>query len=182
MRSKNGAQAFLSLREKDGLQMSILAWALAASLHQSGVSLAERYCDLISRRKIEYRYSERFDIPLYNESLTGSELQHAKTEGIQKRDRAVAFFREAATAFATKRASAESVRDQLREANPAASIDAVPMINQAAWVGDGSLFDMAGARLIIRASGTDALLRYYVETTSRETLSALQQFVAGLRF
>ncbi len=182
MRSKNGAQVFLSLREKDGLQMSILAWALAASLYQSGVSLAERYCDLISRRKIQYRYSERFDIPLYNESLTGSELQHAKAEGIQKRDRAVAFFREAATAFAAGRVSAASLRDQLQEANPAASIDAVPTIKQAAWVGDGSLFDMAGARLIIRASGTDALLRYYVEATSRETLSALQQFVAGLRF
>jgi phosphomannomutase len=182
MRSKSGAQALLALREKDGLQMSLIAWAMAASLHRSGVSLAEQYCDVISRRKIQYRYNERFDIPLYNESLTGSELQRAKAEGIQKRDRAVAFFREAATAFAAGQRSESSVRDQLLAANPVAARDAVPPIKHAAWIGDGSLFDMVGARLIIRASGTDALLRYYIEATNRESLGALQQFVAGLRF
>jgi len=182
MRSKSGAQALIALREKDGLHMSLLAWAVAASLHRSGMSLAEKYCDIISRRKIQYRHSERLDVPLYNESLIGSELNLAKADGIQKRDRAVAFFREAATAFATRQRSESSAREQLREANPEAARDAVPNINEAAWIGDGSLFDMVGARLIIRASGTDALLRYYIEATNQQSLDALQRFVAGLRF
>lgn len=180
MRSRTGKQAFLALREKDGLQLSLLAWAVAASLHGSGVSLAERYCDIISRRKIQYRYSARLDVPLYDETLTADTLRQAKAEGIRKRDQAVAFFRDAATGFAAGRQSDASVRERLGSANPAAATGALSAIELAAWVGDGSLFEMAGGRLVVRASGTDALLRYYIETTSRERLDALRRFVGGL--
>jgi len=181
MRSKGAGRTMLALREKDGMQLALLAWSLAASLEESGKSLAEQYCDVISGRKIQYRYSKRLDVALYDETLAGSALQKAKAKGIQARDKAVAFFRDAANAFNSGQHAESGIRDRLQAANPSTR-GALSAINSAAWIRDGSQFEMAGARLTIRASGTDALIRYYVETTSREKLDALQNFLAGLKF
>jgi phosphomannomutase len=177
MRSRNGKHALLGLREKDGMQLALFSWAAAISQRQSGVSMAEQYCDIISRRKIQYRYNTRVDVALYNESLDGAELQAAKDAGIARRDSVVEFFRSQATSVT---AGEQQVRDRLRDANPAGA-EALSHIETAAWIGDGSLFEMQGARLIVRASGTDALIRYYIETTSPDRLNSLRVFVSGLK-
>jgi phosphomannomutase len=94
-------------------------------------------------------------------------------------DRVVAFFQTAATALAEGQRGERDVRRQLSDANPKRADDALSPIDRAAAV-DGSLFEMRGARLVVRASGTDALIRYYIETTSRKRLDSLEHFVASL--
>ena len=179
LRSKNGRQEQLALREKDGLQLGLLAWATAASLYQANTSMAEQYCRIIAERNIRYRYSSRLDVSLYDESLTGTELKQAKAEGILKRDRTVTFFREAALAAES---SKDATLQQLRSVNPGAADNAISPIKVAAWVnGDLALFEMSDCRLIVRASGTDALIRYYIDATNRERLNAIKNFVAGIK-
>jgi phosphomannomutase len=173
MRSRGGKQEFLALREKDGLQLALLAWAAAASLHQAGRSMAEEYCDLIEKRKIQYRHGTRLDVSLYDEQLTGDALNRAKDAGIETRDRVVAFFKEAALG------KKEEMGRKLQTAS--SSAEALPAITVGAWVSDGSLFEMEGARLVVRASGTDALIRYYIEATSPEKMETLQKFIGGIR-
>jgi len=180
LQSRSGKQTMLAHREKDGLQLSLPAWALAASLHESGVSIAEQYCQILSENKIQYIYGKREDVSLYDEGLKDEAFERARAEGIRKRDRVVPFFRDIATAFAEHTRSESEVRELLRNANPSAADNALSVIREAAWIGDGTLFEMDGARLIVRASGTDALMRYYMEAISRERLSALTDFVKGL--
>ncbi|MBZ5523615.1 MAG: hypothetical protein LAP21_15380 [Acidobacteriia bacterium] len=181
MRSRSGRQSFLALREKDGMQLALLAWAMAAALHQAGKSMGGQFCDLVEQRGIQYRHSARLDVSLYNEALTGEELKRAKSSGIETRDRVVAFFRDAAAEIARDAKKEESVRGKMSQAGGSAGMMALPAIQRAAWVGDGSLFEMAGARLVVRASGTDAVIRYYIEATSAETFDVLRHFTSGLR-
>lgn len=179
MRSRTGRQGFLALREKDGMQLALLAWSAAAALIQEGTSMGERYCDLVEKRGIQYRYSKRLDVPLYDEQLKGEALARAKSAGIETRDRVVAFFKNAAMELAQAGKDGENVRRKMMQAGPAGA--ALPAIRGAAWVGDGSMFEMEGAQLVVRASGTDALIRYYVEATSAEGMSALEKFAHGIR-
>jgi len=173
MRSRGGKQEFLALREKDGMQLALLAWAAAASLYRAGRSLAEEYCDLIEKKKIQYRYGARLDVSLYDEQLTGDALNRAKDAGIETRDRVVAFFKEAALG------KKEEMGKKLQSASP--GVAALPAIQVGAWVSDGSLFEMDGARLVVRASGTDALIRYYIEATSEEKMETLRTFIGGIQ-
>lgn len=180
MSSRSGRQNFLALREKDGMQLALLAWAMAAALRQAGNSMAARFCDLMEQRGIQYRHSARLDVSLYNEALTGDELKRAKSAGIETRDRVVAFFKEAAAAISQDSGKKEDVWKKVAGAGGLGGIS-LPTIQRAAWVGDGSLFEMEGARLVVRASGTDALIRYYVEATSPEKFDLLRNFTSAVR-
>jgi phosphomannomutase len=182
MRSCSGRQSFLASREKDGMQLALLAWAMAASLHQAGGSMAGRFCDLIENCGIRYRHSMRLDKTLYDEALTGEELRKAKASGIVTRDRVVTFFREAATEISRDISKEEAVRKKILQVSASGGAIALPVIQRAAWIGDGSLFEMEGARMVVRASGTDALIRYYIEATSAKILDDLERFASGVRF
>ena len=43
------------------------------------------------------------------------------------------------------------------------------------------MFEMHDLRLIVRASGTDAVMRYYIDGTDRAAIEALTQFVREIR-
>lgn len=178
--SRTGANQLLALREKDGMQLSLLAWSAAAWAAESGTTMAARYCEIVSTRDLKYRHNVRLDITLYDERFTGDELRSAKTKGLIRRDQIVEFFRDAASSLSEGRRSPDAVKRILLAASPETQEAAVPELLLGAWIGDGSLFELDRARLIVRASGTDALIRYYLEATSSRSLENLRKFVSGL--
>lgn len=91
--SKNGKKKSLAIKEKDGMQVATVILGLAAKLYLEDKSFAEFYTHLIEKYDITYRFYDRMDVTLYNENLPPEELKAAKTAGLLKRDRVVAFFK-----------------------------------------------------------------------------------------
>jgi phosphomannomutase len=181
LRSERGDRTMLALREKDGLQVSLLTLDLACRLHVQGTSFAERYCAIMAEQEIRYRYTVRKDVSLYDESLIGDALRKAKDEGAAQRDRIVSFFRTLAEDHAAGRLAGDEVLRRLSALATGEARVAFPRLTGARWVGDGTLIDMDGLRLLVRASGTDAVMRYYLDATDRELLAAAGRWAAGLR-
>jgi phosphomannomutase len=181
LRSRRGDRTMLALREKDGLQVSLLTLHLACRLHAAGTSFAERYCELMTTQKIVYKYTVRKDVPLYDESLIGADLRAAKDEGIRQRDGIVSLFRNCVESYARGTLGPADLVHRLTERTPADERPALPRVTGARWVGDGSLVEMEGLRLLVRASGTDAVLRYYLDATERKTLASIERWVPTLR-
>jgi phosphomannomutase len=176
LKDRSGARAMLALREKDGMQIASLALSLAARLYNSGGSFAGFYCDTIVENNIRHRYFGRQDVRLYDESLLGAERQTAKQQGISKRDRVTEYFRTLAQSSAAK--SPDSIRDDLNSRLPQ-NETALPRPTRICFVGDGTLVEFDNFWCVIRASGTDAVLRYYIEGANKaETDSALKSLIA----
>ena len=56
-----------------------------------------------------------------------------------------------------------------------------PRLSRACSTGDGTLFEFEDSRFLLRASGTDALLRYYIESTDAESFEALGKALIDLK-
>lgn len=177
MASKGGTRQMLCLREKDGFQVALLTLGLAADLHTRNVSFAQAYCDILERSPITHKFADRKDVLLYDEALIGDALRQAKAAGIVRRDRVVAFFRGLAERYAAS-ASADAIDAEVRRHAPPDS--RLPKIRSVAWIGDGTMIEMENARLIVRASGTDALLRYYIDATDNQLLEDIAALVVHL--
>jgi len=176
LKDRSGARAMLALREKDGMQIASLALSLAAHLYNSGGSFAGFYCDTIVENNIRHRYFARQDVRLYDESLLGAERQTAKQQGISKRDRVMEYFRNLAQSSAAK--SLHNIWDDLNSRLPQNEA-ALPSPTRIRFVGDGTLVEFDTFWCVIRASGTDAVLRYYIEGANKaETDSALKSLIA----
>jgi phosphomannomutase len=179
LRSRSGARSMLALREKDAMQLGLLSLCLAATLHKPRVSFARHYCDLLAQKGITFIHYSRSDVPLYDESRMGAELRAAKQEGFRKRDQVMEFFGRLADEHKTGGLSLEGVRDEINRRTPADKAK-LPPLQRVCRAGDdlllhGVIFETIDLRIIVRASGTDALLRYYVEGTDRETVLAVQE-------
>ncbi len=169
----------LALREKDGMQIALLSIALAAHLHNTGSSLAEYYCDLVESRPIEHLHYRRYDVRLYDETLLGDELRAAKEVGLARRDAVVSYFRGLAEGVGRGDRSLEDVGKALNSARPDTAYE-FDTPKSAGWVGDGSMLEFPRGRFILRASGTDAVLRYYVEGARVEEVEALARALREL--
>ncbi len=172
LESRDGAARSLAPKEKDGMQVGVLALALAARLHNEGSSFAAYYLDRLDRYGIVHRFYERRDVTLADESLRGAERVAARAAGNARKEATVAFFRslEAMAPAAAERA--------LRERLPAGV--ELPPVRRIFWAGDGTLIEFDGQWFMLRASGTDAVLRYYMEGLEREAVSRLNVALAGL--
>ena len=51
----------------------------------------------------------------------------------------------------------------------------LPTIERVFSAGDGTFMEFSGQWFELRASGTDAVLRYYMEGADRETVAALNE-------
>ena len=51
----------------------------------------------------------------------------------------------------------------------------LPPLKRAMWAGDGTLMEFEGMWWEIRASGTDAVLRYYIEGRHRESIRVINR-------
>src|SRR5262249_22487315 len=173
--SKAATRSMLALREKDGMQIAALALSLAAHLYNSGRPFADYYCDNIAQANIKHRYFNRRDLSLYDESLTGAERQSAREEGIARRDRVMKYFNDLARKFASGKPPG-ALQEDLNSKLPSNGAS-LPLPTRICDVGDGTLLEFEPYWCVIRASGTDAVLRYYIEGQNRQDVAdALNSF------
>ncbi len=181
--SRSGTDTMLALREKDAMQLGLLSLCLGATLHLENTSFAEHYCNLVSDKGIRFLHYSRADVLLYDESLVGADLRSAKEKGLAKRDKVMAFFGRLADEHKAERLSLRGVHQAIAARAPAHA-DALPPLTRACRAGEdflhGVLFETKEMRFIVRASGTDALLRYYVESTDRETVDTVLELLRNL--
>ena len=178
--SKNGKNNMLALREKDGMQIGLIMMALAAKLAKENSTPAAYYASIVKNRAIKWLHYVRKDLTLYDERLLGAPLQNAKLEGIRKRDRTMDFFKTLVDDYKNGNSTLQELRARINRAAPAGVSAVFPDILTVAWIGDGPMFESADVRFIMRASGTDAVLRYYLEGTHEESLNGVLNLVTQL--
>lgn len=163
------SKAIIALREKDGMQFAMMTFALGAQLFNSDQSLAENYCMLIEKNAIKHKFFKRIDIRLYDESLSGDWCEAAKQEGILLRDRTMQFFESLATQLDSG-TDVKDIRQKLDKSIDGGNFN-FPPIYKIRHIGDGCYFEFDHLWFVIRASGTDAVLRYYVEGEDEDEMS-----------
>jgi len=161
----SGSRSLLALREKDGMQIAVIALSLACHLFHSAKSFAEYYCDLITENNIKHKHYRRRDVLLYDESLTGEKRDSAMREGLLKRDRIMNFF----FSLINRTGSGETLPDICNEISSRLPKNAGTLtgLKRLFDVGDGVYMDFTQFWCLIRPSGTDAVVRYYVEGENR---------------
>ena len=171
LKSKSGDKALLTMREKDGMQVALFTLSLAAYLYNSDKSFAEYYIQTIEKNNIKYKYFSRKDLTLYDESLMGIEREKAKEAGILKRDKVMDYFKGSAEKHSEGAPLSEIqliLNTNLRE-NKYPLSEPVNIC----FVGDGTLLEFSSYWFLIRASGTDAVLRYYMEGEDNEVIQSI---------
>jgi phosphomannomutase len=169
--SRNGRRKSVVMKEKDGFQIGLAVMALAARLYSEKKSFAEFYMESIDKHDIDYRYYERLDVTLYDENLPPDELPEAKRQGLARRDRVVRFFKEL---------TSMPVQDACSVLDRHVPGLNLPPLKRVMWAGDGTLMDFDGMWWEIRASGTDAVLRYYIEGRNRESIKEINKGFCNL--
>lgn len=177
--SRGGNRRMLALKEKDGFQVGLTALALAADLFREGKSFAEYYLERLDRYDIRHRFYERRDVTLFDEALKGDARRQAMEEGNRRKDATVGFFRGLADRLAAGALKAGEVTAELQSRHTGAFV--FPPVTDAYWAGDGTLIEFEGAWFQLRASGTDAVLRYYAEAGSREEVRCLNDALFNLQ-
>ena len=167
MTSRTGTNTSLAAKEKDAMQIGVMALCLAARLHRTGGSFAGFYLEQLARWETRYRFYERRDVTLFDESLKGEEREQAKAAGNERKEATVAFF------AGLEGLGPEVAARILVEAMPEDSV--LPTIERVFSAGDGTFMDFSGQWFELRASGTDAVLRYYMEGADRDTVAALNE-------
>jgi phosphomannomutase len=158
-------RATLAIKEKDAMQIGVVALGLAARLHNEGSSFGEFYLDRLTRYNIRHRFYERQDITLFDESLRGEERDNAKAAGNQRKEATVAYFG-AFEGMANADIEAE-LRKRLSDSLT------LPKVERCFHAGDGTLIEFEGQWFELRASGTDAVLRYYMEGLDAGSVNTL---------
>ena len=178
----DGTKSLVGMREKDGFQFGFLSLALAAKLYEKKQSFADYYCELIDRYSIQNRFFHRHDERLYDERLTGKERDAAIASAEAKKQRIMDFFKHLAKEYENG-VSAETIQDVLNRhiAVPDAKL---PVPNRLCLIGEsvleGTYLEFETFWVVVRASGTDALLRYYIEGDDQETIKHYQQLIVGM--
>jgi phosphomannomutase len=170
--SRHGARRSLAPKEKDAMQIGVLALCLGARLHVEGGSFADYYLAALDRYDTTYRFYERRDLTLFDESLKGEARESAKAAGNARKESTVAFF------ASLEGKSADAVTAALRAGLPAGAV--LPPVERAFRAGDGTMIEFTGLWFELRASGTDAVLRYYMEGRDAATVGALNEAFTGL--
>ncbi|MBM4129527.1 hypothetical protein FJ250_00650, partial [bacterium] len=174
--SRRGARRSLAPKEKDAMQIGVLALCLAARLHAAGDSFAGWYLAALDRCEATFRFYERRDLTLFDESLKGAERAAAQAAGNARKEATVAFF------AALEGRDPGEVAAALRAALPTLPAGReLPPVQRAYRAGDGTLIEFAGLWFELRASGTDAVLRYYMEGRDAATVGALNEAFTRLR-
>lgn len=178
------SKGLIALREKDGMQFGMMALSLASCLFNSSRSFADYYCELIKEYDIKNKFFNRKDVKLYDENLTGAEQEKAKTAGIRKRNAVTGFFKELADQ-ASMGKSMEDIHGEIISLLRAGDTE-LPKPKQVCNAGEGKLLEGTYMEFedfwfLIRASGTDALLRYYIEGKDKDKITACQQSFINLK-
>lgn len=173
VRSRAGRRLSLAPKEKDAFQIGVVALALAARLHREGGSFAARYLELLREHGIVHRFYERRDVTLFDESLQGEDRERARAEGNERKRTTVDFF--ASLEGLDPDEAARRLRDRLPDGVE------LPPVERVFHAGDGTLVEMRGQWFELRASGTDAVLRYYMEGRDAAAVGRLNEAFTRLR-
>ncbi len=165
--SRLGNRTSLAPKEKDAMQIGVMSLCLAARLHTAASSFAAYYLDLLEEYDTRYRFYERRDVTLFDEALTGEARERARAAGNALKESTVAYF--AGLEGQEPNAAAASLRAGL----PAGT--ELPPIERVFHAGDGTFIEFAGQWFELRASGTDAVLRYYMEGGDPAAVSGLNE-------
>ena len=170
--SRGGRRRSLALKEKDAMQLAMMNLGVMSKLYLEKKSYASLYVEKIREYDIQYRYYDRMDKKLFEESLTGEAREKAKAIGNEVKDYIVETFRSLTTM-----GSPEEARGALR--GLVGNRVSVPEIKRVFWAGDGTYIDFGSFWFELRASGTDAVLRFYIEGKEKAFLDRVNQaFVA----
>ncbi|MBE0567661.1 MAG: hypothetical protein IH621_17020 [Krumholzibacteria bacterium] len=167
MRSCNGARTSLAPKEKDAMQLGVMCLCLAARLHRGGGSFAGFYLEQLEAWGTRYRFYERRDVTLFDEALTGAAREAARAAGNRRKDAVVAFFR------SLEDLSPRDATRRLVLVMPEGAV--LPTIERIFHAGDGTFIEFAGQWFELRASGTDAVLRYYMEGADAGLVAELNE-------
>lgn len=170
--SRHQGRISLAPKEKDAMQIGVMALCLAARLHREGRSWARYYLDLMEEHQVRWRFYERRDLTLFDESLKGEAREAARAAGNLRKEATVAWF------AGLEGRDPDDVRAALNDALPE-GIEAPPVV-RCFHAGDGTLIEFNGTWFELRASGTDAVLRYYMEGEDAARVAALNRALADL--
>ncbi len=121
--------------------------------------------ELLEKFETRYRFYERRDVTLFDESLKGEARDAAKAAGNARKEATVAFF---AQLEGKEPEQVEQIlRDRLNDP------DVLPTIQRVFHAGDGTFIEFENQWFELRASGTDAVLRYYMEGRDRHLVEGL---------
>ena len=171
--SKKGKRKSLAMKEKDGMQVAMMNLGIVSKLFLEGKSYARLYIEKIEEYDIQFRYYSRIDKQLFDESLTGEGREKARQIGNRAKDFMVETFK----SF-TKEKSPDTVRQALQRL--AGDHVTIPELNRVFWAGDGTYIDFGSFWFELRASGTDAVLRFYIEGKDKALLSKLNDAFVGI--
>lgn len=173
VRSRTGARTSLAPKEKDGMQIGVMALCLAARLHRRGQSWAAHYLDLLEAHDVRWRFYERRDITLFDEALKGAARDHAQAEGNRLKEATVAWF--AALESRPPAAVDDALAAALREPQD------LPKVSRCFRAGDGTMIEFDGQWFELRASGTDAVLRFYMEGDDADRVARVNEAFTQMR-
>jgi phosphomannomutase len=171
--SKDKKRKSLAMKEKDGMQIALMNLGVMSKLFLEKKSFAELYVEKIEEYDIQHRYYQRIDKTLFEESLIGEAREKAKTIGNKAKDYTVDAFK----ALTMKRSPKEA-REELQKL--VGEGVKVPEIKRVFWAGDGTYIDFGAMWFELRASGTDAVLRFYIEGKDKEFLDTLNRAFVGI--
>lgn len=171
--SRSGKRKSLAMKEKDGMQVAMMNLGIVSKLFLEGKSYAQLYIEKIEEYEIRFRYYSRIDKKLFDESLTGEAREKAKAVGNRAKDYMVETFK----SFTRGRAP-ERVREELQDL--VGDQVTVPEISRVFWAGDGTYIDFGSFWFELRASGTDAVLRFYIEGKDKPLLEKINNGFVGI--
>ena len=171
--SRHGRRTSLAPKEKDAMQIGVLALCLAAKLHGESGSMAGFYLDCLQKYQTRYRFYERQDVTLFDESLQGKAREEARQAGNERKRATVEFF--AGLEGLEPQAAAAVLRKHLTPGTE------LPPLQRVFHAGDGTFLEFEGQWFELRASGTDAVLRYYMEGQARDRVSNLNNALVNMK-
>jgi phosphomannomutase len=173
IRSKNGKRESLSMKEKDGMQIALMNLSIMGKLFIERKSFTQLYIEKIEEYDIQYRYYYRIDKKLFDESLTGKAREDAREIGNRAKDFMVETFKSL-----TEGKTMGQVSRELRKMT--GNQISIPEVKRIFWAGDGTYIDFGKFWFELRASGTDAVLLFYIEGKEKEVLEEVNNAFVGI--
>ncbi|MFO7557280.1 MAG: hypothetical protein R6X10_00485 [Desulfobacterales bacterium] len=183
LKNRSVSREIIAMREKDAFQFGLLTLSMGAFLYNANQSFADYYCNLIQQHNIRNKYFSRSDKKLYDESLLGVERQEAKKAGEARRDTIMQYFHDLAVKYSGGMSLAE-ISDELNSRLDRNS-QTLPELKQICLIGKGTLLEGTFLQFesfwfVIRASGTDAVLRYYINGEDKREIEACQEALMSI--
>jgi phosphomannomutase len=110
--------------------------------------------------------------------MTGEERHAAKRVGLAKQDQIMEFFKSLAQRYIPDNSPeiCNEINSRLAEGSRP-----LPCPKRICFIGDGTLLEYERFWCLMRASGTDAFLRYYIEGEDKEEIDAYQRSLINIR-